>query len=238
MWKQVLAETARNFFLSTGSKMSYPGRPPIVPGIPIPPAIGIPRYMPPIMPPVMTMPPVSLMMNTHRHTNTHSIFIKCQVVTHSFSIWNHSFLQIIPSSGSLSIPQMRPYRSATATTTTGSSGSTNSSSRYNYQQIKRSVPEAGPPITVFVGNIVEHAPDMMIRQILGTCGHVISWKRIQGKNFCTINSTVTLKFHQFSLYIWFQIWLFQVLDFVNLAALNQLLELCAFSTTWMWVVKS
>ena len=40
--------------------MSYPGRPPIVPGIPIPPAIGIPRYMPPIMPPVMTMPPVSI----------------------------------------------------------------------------------------------------------------------------------------------------------------------------------
>ncbi|KAK6623547.1 hypothetical protein RUM43_009399 [Polyplax serrata] len=132
--------------------MSYPGRPPIVPGIPIPPAIGIPRYMPPIMPPVMTMPP------------------------------------IIPSSGSLSIPQMRPYRSATATTTTGSSGSTNSSSRYNYQQIKRSVPEAGPPITVFVGNIVEHAPDMMIRQILGTCGHVISWKRIQGFGFCEFGS--------------------------------------------------
>lgn len=46
-------------FLFLDSIMSYPGRPPIVPGIPIPPAMGIPRYMPPIMPPVMTMPPVS-----------------------------------------------------------------------------------------------------------------------------------------------------------------------------------
>lgn len=46
------------------NKMSYPGRPPIVPGIPIPPAIGIPRYMPPIMQQVMTMPPVSIV-NIH-----------------------------------------------------------------------------------------------------------------------------------------------------------------------------
>lgn len=74
---------------------------------------------------------------------------------------------------------MRPFRGGTATTTAVTSGSTNSTTRYNYPQIKR-LPESGPPITVFVGNIVEHAPDMMIRQILGTCGHVISWKRIQG----------------------------------------------------------
>lgn len=38
----------------------------------------------------------------------------------------------------------------------------------------------GPPVTVFVGNITEKAPDLMIRQILSTCGHVLSWKRVQG----------------------------------------------------------
>lgn len=81
---------------------------------------------------------------------------------------------------------MRPYRAGTPTTTTTVTAVTsNPAVRYNYQPIKRTVPEAGPPITVFVGNIVEHAPDMMIRQILGTCGHVISWKRIQGTK-CTI----------------------------------------------------
>lgn len=39
----------------------------------------------------------------------------------------------------------------------------------------------GPPVTVFVGNITEKAPDLMIRQILSTCGHVASWKRVQGR---------------------------------------------------------
>lgn len=92
--------------------------------------------------------------------------------------------QIIPSTGSLTIPQMRPYRSAPATTTSVTSGTTNSTTRFTYQQQpKRLTTETGPPITVFVGNIVEHAPDLMIRQILGTCGHVISWKRIQGNSY-------------------------------------------------------
>lgn len=38
----------------------------------------------------------------------------------------------------------------------------------------------GPSVTVFVGNITERAPDLMIRQILATCGHAASWKRVQG----------------------------------------------------------
>lgn len=42
------------------------------------------------------------------------------------------------------------------------------------------VPE-GPPVTVFVGNIAEKAPDQMIRYMLAACGHVTSWKRVQGK---------------------------------------------------------
>lgn len=44
--------------------------------------------------------------------------------------------------------------------------------------------ETGPPVTVFVGNIMDRAPDIMIRQILGACGHVVSWKRVQAFGFC------------------------------------------------------
>lgn len=33
---------------------------------------------------------------------------------------------------------------------------------------------------------MEKAPDAMIRQILGTCGHVISWKRVKGFGFCEL----------------------------------------------------
>ncbi|KAH9490308.1 putative RNA-binding protein 25 [Bulinus truncatus] len=41
--------------------------------------------------------------------------------------------------------------------------------------------EEKPPVTtVFVGNISERAPDMMIKQMLQRCGNVLSWKRVQG----------------------------------------------------------
>ena len=39
---------------------------------------------------------------------------------------------------------------------------------------------AGPPVTVFVGNITERAQDAMIRLLLNACGPVLSWKRVQG----------------------------------------------------------
>ncbi|KAJ8668542.1 hypothetical protein QAD02_010205 [Eretmocerus hayati] len=44
--------------------------------------------------------------------------------------------------------------------------------------------ETGPPVTVFVGNIMDRAPDVMMRHILGACGHVLSWKRVQAFGFC------------------------------------------------------
>ncbi|GLV45567.1 uncharacterized protein CBL_02587 [Carabus blaptoides fortunei] len=44
----------------------------------------------------------------------------------------------------------------------------------------------GPPVTVFVGNITEKAPDAMIRHILAACGHVISWKRVKSFGFCEL----------------------------------------------------
>merc|ERR1719400_1820820 len=59
---------------------------------------------------------------------------------------------------------------------------------------KRDVP-TGPPVTVFVGNITERAPDAMVRHLLTTCGPVISWKRVQGATgklqafgFCEYNN--------------------------------------------------
>lgn len=42
------------------------------------------------------------------------------------------------------------------------------------------VENSGPAVTVFVGNITERAPEVMIKQILNTCGPVLSWKRVQG----------------------------------------------------------
>ncbi|EZA57521.1 hypothetical protein DMN91_003379 [Ooceraea biroi] len=44
--------------------------------------------------------------------------------------------------------------------------------------------ESGPPVTVFIGNIMDRAPDVMMRHILGACGHVLSWKRVHGFGFC------------------------------------------------------
>lgn len=38
----------------------------------------------------------------------------------------------------------------------------------------------------FSGNITEKAPDAMIRLILGTCGHVLSWKRVKAFGFCEL----------------------------------------------------
>ncbi|XP_020292411.1 RNA-binding protein 25 isoform X2 [Pseudomyrmex gracilis] len=44
--------------------------------------------------------------------------------------------------------------------------------------------ESGPPVTVFIGNIMDRAPDVMMRHILSACGHVLSWKRVQAFGFC------------------------------------------------------
>lgn len=81
------------------------------------------------------------------------------------------------------------------------------------------IPDApkGPPVTVFVGNITEKAPDLMIRQILSTCGQIVSWKRVSGKagtglrwplNTSFANSSVVRCLHTDIF--------FQHLDFVNL----------------------
>lgn len=48
----------------------------------------------------------------------------------------------------------------------------------------------GPLITVFVGNISERVPDMMIKRILGTCGVVINWKRVSTFGFCEYDGPI------------------------------------------------
>ncbi|CAK9301208.1 unnamed protein product [Gordionus sp. m RMFG-2023] len=40
--------------------------------------------------------------------------------------------------------------------------------------------KSNPTTTVFVGNINEKAPDMLVRNILSKIGNIISWKRVQG----------------------------------------------------------
>ncbi|XP_043212853.1 RNA-binding protein 25-like isoform X2 [Amphibalanus amphitrite] len=45
---------------------------------------------------------------------------------------------------------------------------------------RRTKEPLGPPVTVFIGNITERAPDGMVRLILNSCGTVHNWKRVQG----------------------------------------------------------
>jgi len=63
--------------------------------------------------------------------------------------------------------QVPPYRPAGPT-------------KFLNSQPKKNPPEGGPAITVFIGNIVEHGPDLMIRHILAACGQVLNWKRTHG----------------------------------------------------------
>lgn len=141
--------------------MSYPGRPPMVPGLPpMPPAMAMP-YMPlggppPLMPTVMPMPPHML-----------------------------AGPPMPPMPG----PPMRtfrphphmPHHQAPPTST---ANTTNNTARPNSFSKRQHVEPSGPPVTVFVGNITERAPDAMIRHILAACGHVVSWKRVQAFGFC------------------------------------------------------
>lgn len=137
--------------------MSYPGRPPMVPGIPtMPPTMAMP-YMqlgapPPLMQAVMPMPPPHLGIPG-------------------------------PPMPPMPGPPMRPFRPHhphhPPHATTGLRPNSYS---------KRQHEPSGPPVTVFVGNITERAPDAMIRHILAACGHVVSWKRVQAFGFCEYGS--------------------------------------------------
>ncbi|CAG9837817.1 unnamed protein product [Diabrotica balteata] len=108
--------------------MSYPGRPPIMQGLPMYMPMGAPTA--PLMPAVM---PIQHM-------------VPIQVT---------------------SAPQIRAFPKLNP-------------NREQQKQIQ------GPAVTVFVGNITEKAPDVMIRQILATCGHVISWKKVKAFGFCEL----------------------------------------------------
>ncbi|TMW46950.1 hypothetical protein DOY81_007971 [Sarcophaga bullata] len=54
-----------------------------------------------------------------------------------------------------------------------------------YQRPPDPVPQfKGPIITVFVGNISERVPEILITRILATCGPVVNWKRVSTFGFC------------------------------------------------------
>lgn len=111
--------------------MSYPGRPPLVQGMP-------PMYMPMSGPPPPLMPAV-------------------MPIQHMMPIQVSSGPQI------RAFPKINPIR-----------------------EQMRQLQLQGPPVTVFVGNITERAPDTMIRQILSAVGPVVSWKRVKGFGFCEL----------------------------------------------------
>ncbi|KAG8185834.1 hypothetical protein JTE90_024808 [Oedothorax gibbosus] len=59
---------------------------------------------------------------------------------------------------------------------------THSTYRKYDNNVEHHEPPKGPPVTVFVGNITDRAPDNLVRQILQRCGIVLNWKRVQGAN--------------------------------------------------------
>lgn len=88
-------------------------------------------------------------------------------------------------------PMMRPPGSQGHTTISKPPMSHNFDKAPDHPQ---PIPQIGPPVTVFVGNITEKWPDAMIRQLLATCGQVLNWKRVQGASgklqgfgFCEYN---------------------------------------------------
>lgn len=88
-------------------------------------------------------------------------------------------------------PMMRPHVGQSHTTISKPPISHNFDKAPDHPQ---PIPQVGPPVTVFVGNITEKWPDAMIRQLLATCGQVLNWKRVQGASgklqgfgFCEYN---------------------------------------------------
>ena len=77
--------------------------------------------------------------------------------------------------------QMRHYRPQTQhTSNTIHAPPVRSSQNNAFGKNNRPSDVQGPPVTVFVGNITDRAPDAMIRHILAACGPVVTWKRVQG----------------------------------------------------------
>ncbi|XP_067682430.1 RNA-binding protein 25-like [Haliotis asinina] len=76
-------------------------------------------------------------------------------------------------------PMMRPI---VASSSSSNQNSVKSSKKLVPQEIpKDDKKDEKPPVTtVFIGNISDRAPDMMIKQMLQRCGNVLSWKRVQG----------------------------------------------------------
>uniref|UniRef100_A0A8D8R6G0 RNA-binding protein 25 n=1 Tax=Cacopsylla melanoneura TaxID=428564 RepID=A0A8D8R6G0_9HEMI len=92
------------------------------------------------------------------------------------------------------VPAMMPVPHMMNNMVGGGGGGNFPSSRRNKNMIQHPPPlhrtnqlvdiPKGPPVTLFVGNITERAPDPMIRHILQACGHVNSWKKVSGFGFC------------------------------------------------------
>lgn len=79
-------------------------------------------------------------------------------------------------------PNFRP-------TTIGSQPQLYSSFRPAQPTPEKIVPK-GPLITVFVGNISERVPDIMMKRMLSTCGLVINWKRVSTFGFCEYDGAI------------------------------------------------
>ncbi|KAK7068830.1 putative RNA-binding protein 25, partial [Halocaridina rubra] len=140
--------------------MAFPPRPPLMPGVPMAPMIGAPFTLP--------RGPITL--------ERHPLPTLANIVTPVG----------IPITQAISkIPTRLPSRPPLPPHSTNNSISkgpqtTSVSHGIKPPSYSKRIESSGPAVTVFVGNITERAPDVMVRYILNTCGTVLSWKRVQG----------------------------------------------------------
>ncbi|KAK4324029.1 hypothetical protein Pmani_005316 [Petrolisthes manimaculis] len=138
--------------------MAYPPRPPLMPGVPLSTMMGAPFTL-------ATNIAVGIPIS-QRISQIPGVFPQTisQIPT---PVSNRPPMRSGPDN---SQSQMKPNQGPP----------TNTSHGMKPPSYSKRLESSGPAVTVFVGNITEKAPDVMVRHILNTCGNVHSWKRVQG----------------------------------------------------------
>lgn len=140
--------------------MAFPPRPPLMPGVPLSTMMGAPF--------TLARGPVTI--------DVHHLSSLANIVP-AVGIPISQAISQIPTPVS-SRPTVHSVNSDTSTNK-NTQGPSNNHGMKPPSYSKR-IESSGPAVTVFVGNITEKAPDVMVRHILNTCGNVHSWKRVQG----------------------------------------------------------
>lgn len=142
--------------------MAFPPRPPLMPGVPMPTMMGA---------------PFTLARGPLTAIEQHPLSTLANIVT-PVGIPITQAISKIPTP----LPSRPPLPPHNANNSLGSKTPQTTSTNHGIKppSYSKRIESSGPAVTVFVGNITERAPDVMVRYILNTCGTVLSWKRVQG----------------------------------------------------------